>query len=1560
MKKARFFCIFCPVLLVLAIAALTVGVLATASPRVRIMHMGSEISGLLLSQEEKTALNAECDRPSTALRWQILADAQEQLWVDIHGASGSTLTLSYALVGSLLDNSGSAYIRCAATADGALVVSEPVYVTVAYTAQGLSAVPNRLSAPVRSSPVTQEDTPSADEYIQITINYLDAVSGLPIYTPYYAQIEVKKDYASDVISPTYLGYAPYYNASMPEASNASSTDDASIVHISLDDTHEAGKYIVNVYYKAIDVPYAVRYFFQNINDDLYTENSDLYWVGTAKTGTIIDNLVLTDPVAGRVQGFTKLYHYPEAVAADGSTVFECYYDRNYYMLKFDAAGGHGTETIYARYGTPFVALDPTRYGYKFMGWDSNGDGKADEVPATVPSESRSYTAIWVPENTNYKVVYWLSHADDSGYAYIGSRLDSAPSDSTVSGSGDLTADTYICGYAEGEDGHSHTDDCKPADFRHYVFDHADQNITVKGNGTTIVNVYYKRKEYTLRFFYAKETTGSDNSKSYMVIGGSTYNFGNKDQTGHGMPEGDNYTIENLLDKVDNNQYGKVEALPVFTTEYKKLLDEKLLGKWSTGTVISLKGVVFHYFSISLPYGADLTELWPGEAFQAVEVSGTHNNNGAKDNMGEGKWGNYAYLAGWNGEFKVKYSVDNANSTVKGMYQLLDDNLLYDKQYGIAATVNFIGFFDNGADISWSVPRQWIYKIYIPKLNYDEDAETDFTHNGIDYRLLKTVYTTDDNTMDKADATAPYGQTQPTLLGFTADGAEFTKNDPAGDGRDSFTASFFYRRNTYALTLHNHGEIISNGKMDNIVYNAVLTDVAKYEPSYPASLEAGAYRFAGWYYSQDGYAGSELGETDTMPAHNLSLYAKWVPVEHTLRFFESYGLMLQYERGDTGITPFYEELIPHRSYATRVDKTPTDPSGNNYIFAGWFYLKNGEKTAFDPFDIEVTSDMHLFADWSSQVPQPFLVHYALYLPETDETYLEALRSAAGGRPEDNAVYRVTVSGEAKRYVYLDADKGYHLCIADDSSGFAYEGSTRTYYPKAGDPMNQLYTGYSSGYYPTLASHSITIAPEDDKTAPKANVFTFTYVYAKEISYKVEYRYAATSQLIDPKALNGLEENPVTKTTSKAVITERFHVVENYIPDAFYKRLILSVTVDKDGNVSPSEDNVITFYYTKNTSRALYVVQHLMQKLGTDGTNFDTDFEEIDARIEGIADIGSNHSITPQTFSGFTVMGTARVSDATTESYSTVSIGTDGTFSISVTQKGTELYLYYTRNTQSYKVYHLRNGTDISDLSNLKEADILAEAETYSGKYGQTVTARKKGDIQGFHCVSAPEQSIVLRNNDANNYIIFYYAPLEYTAQYRVWSYGGGTLDRTLEVVQGGSFQGSTPTALAGYRFAGWFTDASCTMHVDNQATVDNATNQLTPKTEAMRPAPETNVYYAKFVPEGYGSLTITRRNTKDESDGEQVFVYRITAVNDPSYITYVTVRGSESVTVTELPCRDYTVEQLNTGWSWRYADQSQKASITKGQTYTCTFGRSAANGKWLSGNAEPCQNRRGKD
>ena len=52
-------------------------------------------------------------------------------------------------------------------------------------------------------------------------------------------------------------------------------------------------------------------------------------------------------------------------------------------------------------------------------------------------------------------------------------------------------------------------------------------------------------------------------------------------------------------------------------------------------------------------------------------------------------------------------------------------------------------------------------------------------------------------------------------------------------------------------------------------------------------------------------------------------------------------------------------------------------------------------------------------------------------------------------------------------------------------------------------------------------------------------------------------------------------------------------------------------------------------------------------------------------------------------------------------------------------------------------------------------------------------------------------------------------------------------------------------------------------------------------------------YAKFVPV-LGSMTIERQNgTSDEGNGDRVFVYRITAADDPAFELYVSIKGNGS-------------------------------------------------------------------
>lgn len=118
--------------------------------------------------------------------------------------------------------------------------------------------------------------------------------------------------------------------------------------------------------------------------------------------------------------------------------------------------------------------------------------------------------------------------------------------------------------------------------------------------------------------------------------------------------------------------------------------------------------------------------------------------------------------------------------------------------------------------------------------------------------------------------------------------------------------------------------------------------------------------------------------------------------------------------------------------------------------------------------------------------------------------------------------------------------------------------------------------------------------------------------------------------------------VLKTTTLAVVTERFAVVKDYIPDAFYKRLILAVERNEDGEYVGSKDNVITFYYTKNTANAYYAVHYMLQKLGAEGDDItakDGDnykyYTESTSHTEGIGAVGSEIFVKPLEFTGFGV-------------------------------------------------------------------------------------------------------------------------------------------------------------------------------------------------------------------------------------------------------------------------------------------------------------------------------------
>ena len=172
------------------------------------------------------------------------------------------------------------------------------------------------------------------------------------------------------------------------------------------------------------------------------------------------------------------------------------------------------------------------------------------------------------------------------------------------------------------------------------------------------------------------------------------------------------------------------------------------------------------------------------------------------------------------------------------------------------------------------------------------------------------------------------------------------------------------------------------------------------------------------------------------------------------------------------------------------------------------------------------------------------------------------------------------------------------------------------------------------------------------------------------------------------------------------------------------------------------------------------------------------------------------------------------------------------------------------------------------------------------------------------------------------------------------------------ISSGTAQGSAPTAEAGFRFVGWYTDEGCNTPVPEEW-VDKSSNELTPqKTDEMW---EAATYYAKFD-YAYADLTITAAGIEGIY-GQQGTIYQVDvkpADGTPEFNFQIAIKGNGTKKITDLPYGEYTVTPQN-NWSWRYSDQTSKTEKpVEGNdgrmVASFTFDYALVDQKWLSGNA----------
>lgn len=282
----------------------------------------------------------------------------------------------------------------------------------------------------------------ADEMYTVVINYIfeDNSKAAPEWVgTIYKGSALKKD----VKSPEVVGYTP----NKPVVSFNITAADHNVTE--------------TVTYSPAVVNYTVKHYQQNVDNDNYV-------LVATETKTGLTNSLISANLKQKYDGFTALnYNTDVKIAADGSTIVEIKYDRNYYMLSLNLDGGFGVEPIYARYGAAITLGEPTKAGYTFTGWDKS-------VPTNMPANDVTLTAQWkVDDRADYLVQYWLENANDNDHSYDSSVTKTA------------TPGTVI----------TKVDDKSYAGFK---YDHTD-GATVAADGSSVVNVYYKRNTYTLTF-----------------------------------------------------------------------------------------------------------------------------------------------------------------------------------------------------------------------------------------------------------------------------------------------------------------------------------------------------------------------------------------------------------------------------------------------------------------------------------------------------------------------------------------------------------------------------------------------------------------------------------------------------------------------------------------------------------------------------------------------------------------------------------------------------------------------------------------------------------------------------------------------------------------------------------------------------------------------------------------------------------------------------------------------------------------------------------------------------
>ena len=628
------------------------------------------------------------------------------------------------------------------------------------------------------------------------------------------------------------------------------------------DTDPSTKYLVNVPY----TPKTIDQEFQGWN------------VEPATAG----NVDATPPIANGTE-----------VTLTGNVVFTAKAPAGHW-LSFVENGANASYTppVFVETGhvTETPAKNPTREGYTFGGWYTDKECTTAFEFGSELEKSISVYAKWNMNDTaSYKVIIWKQNITGDGYDYGNEVI-------TLNGTPQTTV-TSVRREGTGDSSYAVINNVGKQ-YTGFHLDHFDEEVVIAPEGTTVVNVYYNRTEFTLTFIDEEEATPKTITYRYYggtysdaIVGAEITNRGNIT------------TLENNKKSISGynvSYYGgglfssRTYAIKIGDKWYQITRNGSYVyNADSISSVPDMETDTSIVKTIKALYQQDISTYFP--------IQG---NNG-KDYTG--------YV--WEPQDSAIFT----SGDVPSLDAMREENTVFHaKRYGSGITVHMYYYLESlpgeSGDITYNGKK------------YEEHQHVQISSNG-------GISSTKDEDFYEID-------------GFTA-----YDSDPkyGSDGKvslnrnNNYTIKFYYTRNEYTVNYMDgvYVKYIKGEDGTEVPYELDETNRGQLKVSAPVAYQASmsalgdfkpeynGFVFEGWY--KDAACTEPYDFSGTMPKANVTVYAKWAQIQYRVFLHPNIPSTEDFRWGDEN-----QETSFRVDYGEKIaDGTMIDGEWTDHSLIGWY-------------------------------------------------------------------------------------------------------------------------------------------------------------------------------------------------------------------------------------------------------------------------------------------------------------------------------------------------------------------------------------------------------------------------------------------------------------------------------------------------------------------------------------------------------------------------------------------------------------------------------------------------